>query len=352
MRARHKVLIATGVAALASTAFGLVDCAAPTQIVIEVRSNACPDPKKPGPFINTTGIAVGTDGNIEAKPPAAQREKCEDAPSGGVGTLTIYPSGATDADVAIKVVAGVDVGLDRCKGPDYAGCIVQRRSLRFVPNTSQHVFVELSLACLNRVCGPNLTCDNGVCKNETDILPDGGTRDDAPIVEAGIAEGGVVLDAGVDACALCKGTCSATGCAVDCKTKICNADEMCSPTLPCTITCDGTGHCNDVHCTTSDKCTVNCGNPKTSCDKVTCNAGECDVTCTGTSSCDGDGGILLDAGTKASLTCNGDNACRNASCNSPDCKLDCTPNQGPKNACPAPAPCSGGCDNWNNPGGG
>jgi hypothetical protein len=350
MRGLRRAIIATGLAALGLVALGLVDCAAPTQIVVEVYSDACPGSGKTQ-TINSTGITVGKSADIETKPPAAFRDNCEAPPSGGVGTLVIYPSGANDDEVAIKVVAGVDIQADACRTPDYAGCIVHRRVVRFVPNTTQRLTVRLSLACLNRVCAPGATCDNGVCKAEADLLPDGGTKADAETKEAGLAEGGIVpADAGgPDACAGCKGTCTPAGCVVDCKNRVCDGTEQCSPTLPCNIACDGTGHCNDIHCTTSQKCTVTCGSPKASCNNVTCNAGECAVTCSGNESCNGDGGIALDAGTKGSLVCNGDNACRSASCNSPDCVLTCSPSNGMKNACPAPAPCTGGCDDWNTP---
>jgi hypothetical protein len=350
MRGRHKALIATTLGVVMTlSGVSLVDCAAPTQIVVEVYSDACPGgPSAAGETINQTGIAVGTAADIDNKSPAAFRDSCEHPP--GVGTLTIYPSGSSDAEVAIKVIAGVGmVGPEQCRAPEYAGCILHRRVMRFVPNTTQRVTVRLSLACLNRVCAPGSTCDNGVCKAETDILPDGGTRADAATTEAGLADGAVLpMDAGADACAQCNGTCTSTGCAVDCKSKVCNPADDCSPTLPCTITCDGTGHCNDIRCNTNSTCTVNCGNAKSSCNKVTCNAATCVVKCDGANSCAGDGGISLDASTSASLTCSGDNACGTASCNSPDCTLSCNPNSGAKNACPSPAPCNGGCDNWNN----
>ena len=349
MRRRHKALIATAAAALALLGVGLVDCAAPTQIVVEVYSDACPGTNHPGPSINGTGIAVGTATDIDKKSPAAFRDNCENPPKGGVGTLTIYPSGANDSTVAIKVVAGVEIQPDLCHAPDYAGCIVHRRVMNFVPNTTQRITVRLSLACLNRVCQPGSTCDDGVCKAETDILPDGGTKADAATSPAGIAEGGVIVDAGnSDACTGCKGQCTQGACIVDCKKDVCDAGEQCSPTLPCTITCDGTGHCNDVQCNTSSTCTVNCGDPKLSCNEVTCNAATCIVNCSGANSCGGDGGIFLEASTSASLTCNGDNACQSASCNSPDCTLHCNPNNGDKNACPPQSTCSGGCNNWNN----
>ena len=350
MRRRHIALISTAVAALAlsGAGVGLVDCAAPTQIVIEIYSDACPGTNAAGQ-INKTEITVGNATNVDFKPPAASHDFCEKTPANGVGTLTIYPSGANDAEVAIKVVAGVDpIGPGQCHPPDYPGCIVNRRDMHFIPNTSQHVRVDLSLACLNRVCPSSQTCDNGTCKSQADILPDGGTKPDAAITEAGLADGAIVDAGSADACAQCSGTCDpGKSCTIDCKTKACSPTEECSPTLPCTFTCDGTGRCNDINCTTSSTCTVNCGDPKNSCNKVTCNAATCLVNCNGNSSCNGDGGIYLDASTAATLNCSGDKACGTASCNSPDCKLTCNPNQGAMNACPQPAPCSGGCQDWN-----
>ena len=331
----------------------LVECAQPTQIVIEVYSDACPGTKAQA--INQTGIAVGHADAIDNKPPSALQNGCERAP--GVGTLTIYPSGNNDEEVAIKVVAGVDTKPDLCLAPGYAGCIAHRRVTRFVPHTTQRVIVRLSLACLNRTCATGKTCDNGVCKDERDLLPDGGTRPDAETQEAGSSvDAGVVDAAPVDPCTGCKGDCTnGTTCNVNCDTVACGTGNLCAPTLPCSITCPKTGKCNDITCTTSAKCSVRCGTEATSCGQVTCNAGECDVHCDGTDSCNGDGGIRLDAGTKGKLSCKGDNACNFASCNAQTCQLSCDPLNGSNSACPdvASRPCTPttACADWINPSG-
>lgn len=337
-------LAGAGIAALA-----LVDCAEPTQIVVEVYSDACPGTK--GQAINQTGIAVGNAESIDNKPPSALRDGCQRAP--GVGTLTIYPSGSNDDEVAIKVVAGVDTTPDRCLAPGYAGCIAHRRVMRFVPHTTQRAIVRLSLACLNRICPAGKTCDDGLCKDENDLLPDGGTRADAETQEAGISPDSGA-DAGVvDPCIGCKGECTNGACNVNCGTVNCGTGNLCAPTLPCTITCPETGDCNDVTCTTAAKCTVRCGNGRTACGQVSCNAQECDVRCDGNDSCNGDGGIRLDAGTTAKLACNGNKACRFASCNAAVCQLSCDPAGGPNLACPDPGsrPCTptSNCTAWNTP---
>lgn len=349
MRALRAGIVVTCLAGAGVAALVLVDCAEPTQIVVEVYSDACPGTK--GQAINQTGIAVGKSDAIDDKPPSALREGCERAP--GVGTLTIYPSDGNDDELAIKVVAGVDTTPDRCFAPGYAGCIVHRRVMRFVPHTTQRAIVRLSLACLNRVCPAGKTCDNGLCKDQNDLLPDGGTRADAETEEAGVTPDAGVDAAPADPCIGCKGDCTNGACNVDCDTVACGTGNLCAPTLPCTITCPKTGKCNDVTCTTSARCTVLCGNQQTSCNQVTCNAQECDVRCDGNDSCNGDGGIRLDAGTNGKLTCKGDGACRSASCTAQVCTLSCDPLGGPKSACPGPTDrlCTptGNCTNWNTP---
>jgi hypothetical protein len=335
---------------------GLIDCAEPTQIVVEVYSDACPGPTKtaPGQSINTTAISVGKPDGIDEKPPVAFREGCESAR--GVGTLTIYPSGANDDEVAIKVVGGVESTPDRCTPPGYAGCIAHRRVMRFIPNTTQRVKVTLSLACLNRTCLNGTTCDKGVCTRPEDLNVDGTTRPDASVEEAGITpEGGDA--APVDPCLGCKGKCMNGACTVNCGTDNCDTtDNLCAPTLPCTITCPDTNKCKNILCATSAKCTVSCGDKQGSCGRVTCTSNECSVVCNGQESCNTtDGGIVLDAGTKARLECKGDNACTAASCNAPICELYCNPGGGPKFACPplAGRPCTTstatGCQNWTTP---
>jgi hypothetical protein len=338
--------IALALAGAGLLAVGLVDCANPTQIVVEVYSDACQK-------INTTAISVGRVDSIDNKPPSAFRDGCESAR--GIGTLTIYPSGANDEELAIKVVAGVETTPTLCAPPGYAGCIAHRRVMRFVPNTSQRVRVTLSLACLNRTCLNGTTCDKGVCTRPEDLNEDGTTRPDAPVEEAGVTSEAGVEDAGpIDPCVGCKGTCANGACTVNCGTVNCDTTEnLCAPTLPCTIDCPAAGKCKNILCATSAKCTVTCEGAEGSCGTVKCAAGECAVKCDGTRVCNGDGGIVLDAGGTARLDCKGDHACRYASCNAKVCEMSCDPSGGSKSACPnqLDRPCtqSSDCAKWTVP---
>ncbi len=330
----------------------MTNCAQPTQIIVEVFTDACPSSGKPQ-VIQATGIAVGTADNIEQRRPSSTREGCETAT--GVGTLVIYPSGAKDAEVAIKVLGGVESAPDRCDPPGYAGCIVHRRMLRFIPNVTQRATVRLTLACLNRQCPIGTTCDDGACVGERDLLEDGGTSADASRLESG-----VVLPptdaAGPDPCAKCAGKCTGGVCNVDCSKVVCNG-EVCAPTLPCNITCPTGGSCTNVACTTTQTCQIDCAKDG-SCQTLACVADECRVNCHGDASCNIGADISLSGKSKASLDCQGKKACRTAktTCTGAECTLTCNPSTGRENACPEPiGKCNpvpvvdSACNGWNQP---
>ena len=307
------MLIATGVAALAS------DGARPRRLRgadADRRRGLQRRVSRPatdtGPSIHTTGIAVGTPDDIDNRATrGAARQAARSPPRASARSPSIRAARPTGRS-RIKVVAGVDVEPSNAarRTTRDASCNAARCS--FVPNTTQRVTVRLSLACLNRVCGPNLTCDNGVCKNRERHPPRRRhartTRRSSRRARRGRRRGRwcrCVLR-------LCQGTCTAE--------RQCGRLQDRMAATPASSArrrsrarsrCDGTGHCNDIHCTTSEKCTIELRQPETSCDKVTCNAKECDVTCTGTTAVTATVVILLDASTKASLTCNGDNACTN-----------------------------------------
>ena len=332
----------------------MTNCAEPTQIVVEVFTDACPSSGKPE-VIHSTGIAVGTADNIEQRRPSSTHEGCESAT--GVGTLVIYPSGAKDAEVAIKVLGGVESTPDRCDPPGYAGCIVHRRMLRFIPNVTQRATVRLTLACLNRQCPTGTTCDNGACVGDRDLLEDGGTNADAARLESGVVLppfDAAAPDTGDPACAKCAGECVGGVCNVDCSKVACNG-EVCAPTLPCTITCPKAGNCANVSCTTTQKCRIDCAKNGT-CQKLACVADECVVNCHGDDACNVGADISLTGTTKASLDCQMKRACRGAKtfCTGKACTLTCSPSSGGDNACPLTAgPCiavgNGACDGWTQP---
>ena len=116
-------------------ALGLADCAEPTQIEIDVRTDACG-------VLKNAGIAVTSPERIDTAeltiftPDRPDNQGCEEKPADRVGTLIIYPSGANDAEVGIRVVGGIGRSAQECKAGNYAGCVVARRIEKFVEGTT------------------------------------------------------------------------------------------------------------------------------------------------------------------------------------------------------------------------
>ena len=331
-------------AALSAAVFVIVavSCASPTQIVVEVFTDACPSSGKTE-VVTSTGIAVGTPANIDTQRPASTHVGCESAT--GVGTLTIYPSGANDEEVALKVLGGVEVAPDRCEPPGYAGCIVSQRTVRFVPHTTQRVTVVLSLACLNRECPDGKTCDNGACVDPQAILADGGTTEDAERIESGAVDAVAVTDAMADGsnpstCPGCKGDCTSGTCVVTCTDLAPCTGELCTPNMPCDISCKNASSCKSISCSTQDqscKITVSATNGATG--GIACRAtgsGTCEVHCAAPQACDGPGMPVTVQAYSATIECKGTAACRLAvvSCDTiKSCALQCAPGGGPDFAC-------------------
>jgi hypothetical protein len=148
----------------ASTVFVLLGLAASacrdaTEIRLHVSTNVpCTDPA------SWKGVAVyvGAPGaDVESKAPALTTTACD--ANGQVGTLVVVPSGSKDAEVGIKVVAGLSVGPEECAAHNYQGCIVSRRSLRFTAHDNVDLDVPLTSDCVNLSCDAEHTCVDGSC---------------------------------------------------------------------------------------------------------------------------------------------------------------------------------------------
>lgn len=160
----------------------LVRCAAPTQVRVTVRTDECTSG-------STTTITVGVLGGIETKDPGPSSSKCEPGNGGGrIGQLVVQPSDAKDADFAFKVVTGVGSLADACKAPDYKGCIVARRALRFLPHEDLEVVVDMRRSCLDNPCDPSSTCVKGICRSAR-ISDPSGCKSGAPCGEEALASG-------------------------------------------------------------------------------------------------------------------------------------------------------------------
>src|SRR4051794_12664786 len=95
------VIGAIGVGAL--LALTVIDCAEATQIEVDIRTDTCTS-------VKNTAIAVGASENVETAPYTIfgpRANGCEARPADRIGTVVLYPSGAKDAEVAVRIVAGV-----------------------------------------------------------------------------------------------------------------------------------------------------------------------------------------------------------------------------------------------------
>jgi hypothetical protein len=111
--------------------------------------------------VNSTAIAVGPPGD-DTRSVTAKTTTC--SPDGGIGMLVVTPSDGIGDPVGIRVTLGVGpTAADSCVAPNFDGCIVARRSLRYSPHTRLVLPVELEQDCLNQHCDRFTTCISGQC---------------------------------------------------------------------------------------------------------------------------------------------------------------------------------------------
>lgn len=315
MRARVGLRWIAACLAVASGAAWATDCQKTTEVVLRVRATSCAE-------VGSTTITVGTVESVEKRPPIASRRGC-DASSGEIGTLTLTPSGADDAEVAVKVVTGIGASAESCAPPAYRGCVVARRLVRYTPGESRVVEITIEPECKDVLCDPGATCREGRCV----AIVDGGAVD-------GGAEGGATdAEAGVDAAPVrcqdvCDGGCSDAGlCTLTCSgANACPNGVRCPPGVPCKIQCTSNDSCKGtIDCAGATSCEVDCDGDRT-CGNVICNTpGACKIDCTRPDTCSGS--VTCTAASGCTIDCDGDRACKGAvRCASTSCNVTCTRN--------------------------
>jgi hypothetical protein len=145
-----------GIAVVLPIAFSFVDCREPTQITLEISTDAqCAD-------VRGTTIGVGKLVSLENKPAVAETAAC--SKSGRIGSLVVVPSGDKDEEVTIRVVTGVGKSPEACVTDGFVGgCIVARRTIRYLPHTPLDLPIEMNIDCLDIPCEATQTCFNGEC---------------------------------------------------------------------------------------------------------------------------------------------------------------------------------------------
>lgn len=137
----------------------LVSCREATQITFEVRTDlSCAE-------VNDTTITVGTVEDVDRKPATSTAVKttCID---GRIGALVAAPSEGNDVEIGVRVVTGVgQTSPESCVAPDYRGCIVARRALKYIPHTPLRVNIPMRANCKDVPCDAAgfSTCASGRC---------------------------------------------------------------------------------------------------------------------------------------------------------------------------------------------
>ena len=202
---RGKTIFASLAVAGAVSLGLLVDCREPTEITMVIKTDV------PCEAWRNATITVGRVGEVESKSPVTSTTDCSGG--GDIGTLVVVPSGASDDEITIKVVAGEQRDPETCRAPGYGpGCIVARRTVRFIKYAPLRLIVPLRHACNGVVCAVDETCVVGSCKSalisnsgqcsaagcdESTLSPGDAGVAPPPVVDAGaLVDSGVPKDTG------------------------------------------------------------------------------------------------------------------------------------------------------------
>jgi hypothetical protein len=331
-----------GLIAAAAVFFaGATGCRTPTKITVTVTTDVqCKD-------LHGVAIVTGTRDAAENASPVTTTTQCTDLGNGTsrIGDLVIVPSGAADAELAIRVVAGVDRPVEECSAQTaYAGCIVARRWVRFEPHVELALPIELHLDCKSVACDATSTCVNAGCKSAVVTDPGACSGEDC-LGGGGDASVDVGSDTGPDvilpvdgACGPGQKNCGGVCVAVDDAKYGCGA-------ATCT-SCDPGGTHQKYTCSSGSCVAGGCDDGYKSCGGACvpadaahgCGATKCDPcpAANGTASCE--------AGA-CKLTCNsGYKMCGGVCVNVGDPTYGCTPTSCDNSACPKTGTvvCSGG----------
>jgi hypothetical protein len=138
--------------ALLSAVAIATSCKDPTEIVVDVRTNV------PYRTDIVTSFTVGTPGQTEGAFPTTET-RAPFSPAGDVGSLVVVPGNAKDSAVSVKVVMGIGREARDCTTANAQGCIIARRTLRYVPHTRLDLPITLYSACIGVPCDPDTTCN-------------------------------------------------------------------------------------------------------------------------------------------------------------------------------------------------
>lgn len=202
---------------LAASSLGAAACKAPTQVTLEVSSDArCQgEPSGAGvtDFLRDVAIYTASTFGATTLAPSAVTESCAlgDAERRDVGSLVLVP-GTGRSELEVLVIAGVrriangapdaTKSAEQCAallaegklalGASTEPCIFTRRRLAFIESKPLVLPVSLDAACIGVVCGADQACASGACvpaevtcSNGTCSEPAGATSSSATGTMAG-----------------------------------------------------------------------------------------------------------------------------------------------------------------------
>ena len=117
---------------LGATLLLAASCRDATQVTLHIHTNV---PCGSDQAWEGVAVYVGKPGeHVEQTAATLVTRTCQEG--GTVGSLVVTPSGETDGELGLRVVAGIARAPEKCREHGYDGCIVTRRALRFSPSAA------------------------------------------------------------------------------------------------------------------------------------------------------------------------------------------------------------------------
>ena len=153
-------LMTLALAATLATALDAVGCRTPTAMTVHVVTDV-PCEKQRGVV-----VAAASPDEYEQLPPVGRAQQCVALGNGlfDMGTIVLVPPHDGDDRVGIRAVLGVSRDVESCSTADqYAGCVVARRILRYLPHTELTIDLLLGQDCVDVPCDAATTCVKHGC---------------------------------------------------------------------------------------------------------------------------------------------------------------------------------------------
>ncbi len=153
-----------GLSGLICSVVVLSGCLESTQVTFDIKTDVpCAD-------VSGVNLTVGLAGQTEKATPVKTSRSCTaDGKVAVLGTYAVTPKSGTkevvaSIKVALAVGSSLNVDEDCTAAKGYAGCIVARRRISFLPRRSLTVPIDMLLICKDVQCDENSTCSKaGKC---------------------------------------------------------------------------------------------------------------------------------------------------------------------------------------------